>query len=124
MAPGANTPNNLTARAAVGGAVAANLAAPLAAAVVAILYRFPAPLAGYVCGLSGAVTASFASLFYLLLGGALVLAVLGALGGVAAARIAAPDAGRVARLTLSTALTAALLGAIALATLEWFVGAW
>ncbi|WP_067519923.1 hypothetical protein [Nocardia uniformis] len=115
---------SLPGKATLGGAVAANLAAPLAAALVAAVYRFPVPLSGYTSGLSGTVIAAFASLFYLLLGGVVVLGTLGALAGLLAVRIAAPDARRVARLTIAMAAGIALIGAIALATLELFIGAW
>lgn len=117
-------PTSLWGRAALLGAAAANIAAPPAAAIVAALYRFPVPLTGYAYGLSGALTAAFSSLFYLLLGGVVVLGGLGAAGGLLATRLAAPDPRKVTRLTIAIAALIALLGATALATLELFIGAW
>ncbi|MEV6768231.1 hypothetical protein AB0N05_06305 [Nocardia sp. NPDC051030] len=114
-------PRSLVGKAVLRGVLTANLAAPLAAAVVASVYRFPLPLIGYGYGISNAVNAAFASLFYLIFGGALVLAALGAVGGLVAVRIAAPDAGRVARLTTAMAIVVALLGATVLATAELIV---
>lgn len=117
-------PTSLSGRAALTGAAAANLAAPFAAAIIASVYRFPIPLVGYSYGISGALSAAFASLFYLFLGGAVVLGVLGAASGLVATHIAAPDSGRVLYLTLTFAAACALLCATALATLELFIGAW
>ncbi|WP_306359306.1 hypothetical protein [Nocardia sp. CC227C] len=106
------------------GALAAVAAAPVAAAVVAILYRFPIPMSGYADGLGGAIPAALGSLFYLVLGGAPVLGLSGAVGGCVAARLAAPDIRRARRLTLSVAGMIALFGAVALAGLELFIGPW
>ncbi len=97
------------------GAVSAVAAAPLAAAVVATLYRFPVPFGGYARGWSDAPAAALASVFYLILGGAVVLAGLGCLAGalVRSVRTAALLGGLVA-----------VLGALTLATLEYVVGTW
>lgn len=117
-------PTSLWGRSALIGATAANLAAPPAAALVAAVYRFPVPLSGYAYGPAGAIPAAFSSLFYLLLGGVVVLGGLGAAGGLLATRLAAPNPRKVTRLTIAIATLIALLGATALATLELFIGAW
>ncbi|WP_067538302.1 hypothetical protein [Nocardia crassostreae] len=105
------------------GSLAAIVAAPFAAAIVATLYRFPVPLSDYVYGLPGAPAAAIGSLFYLLLGGAFVLGILGAAGSYLTARFSRdPRQARV--LTLAVGLIVALLGAVSLAVLELFVGAW
>ncbi|MBF6134668.1 hypothetical protein IU501_16860 [Nocardia otitidiscaviarum] len=123
--PTATTPGSApVGKEALVGALAAVAAAPVAAAIVAVLYRFPIPLTGYADGFGGAIPAALGSLFYLVLGGAPVLGLLGAVGGVAAARLAGPDIRRARRLTLLLAGTIALFGAIALASLELFIGAW
>ncbi|MFD6156934.1 hypothetical protein ACFWF7_04290 [Nocardia sp. NPDC060256] len=106
------------------GAVAAVVLAPLAAAVVAIVYRFPVPLGEYARGFGGAGDAALGSLFYLLFGGVLVVGILGAAGGFVAARSAGRHGGRAQRRTLGAAAIVALLSAIALSVLEFFVGPW
>ncbi|MEU7143510.1 hypothetical protein ABZ942_28985 [Nocardia sp. NPDC046473] len=106
------------------GAVAAVVLAPLAAAIVAIVYRFPVPLGEYARGFGGAGSAALGSLFYLLFGGVLVVGILGAAGGFVAARSAGRDTGRALRRTLAVAAIVALLGAITLSVLEFFVGPW
>lgn len=99
-------------------------AAPVAAAVVALVYRFPVPLSGYTSGFGSTWAAVVGSIFYLVLGGAIVLGILGAAGGFLAARIGGADARLRWWLTGTLAVLVALLGAISLAVLEWFVGAW
>lgn len=56
------------------------------AALVALLYRFPFPFAGYRGGWAAAMDAPKAAHFYLLLGGYLVVALVGTAAGVAAWR--------------------------------------
>ncbi|MFD3431360.1 hypothetical protein [Nocardia fluminea] len=107
------------------GALGAVAAFPIAAALVAAAYRFPVPMAGYARGLGIAmIAAATGSIFYLLLGGALILGLLGAAGGFLAARLVGPDPRRVRLLTLALAALVALLGAITLAVLEFFIGPW
>ncbi|MGH3738014.1 MAG: hypothetical protein ACRDT6_20745 [Micromonosporaceae bacterium] len=108
---------------ALAGAAAAVLASPVAAALVAVVHRFPVPFAGYAQGFAGAPTAALGSLFYLLLGGVLVLAAAGAGAGVLAGRRAASRSGA---LTLSIVLGCliALAGALSLALLEYVIGPW
>lgn len=107
------------------GAVAAVVLAPLAAALVAIVYRFPVPMAeDYARGFGGAGDAALGSVFYLILGGALVLAILGGIGGFVTARFAQLNARRARFRTLAVSAGIALLAASALAVLEFFIGAW
>ncbi|MFB8275141.1 hypothetical protein [Nocardia colli] len=107
------------------GAVVAVVLAPLAAALVAIVYRFPVPMAeDYARGFGGAGDAALGSVFYLILGGALVLAILGGIGGFVTARFAQLSARRARLRTLAASAGIALLAACALAVLEFFIGAW
>ncbi|KAA8888805.1 hypothetical protein F3087_07265 [Nocardia colli] len=107
------------------GAVAAVVLAPLAAALVAIVYRFPVPMAeDYARGFGGAGDAALGSVFYLILGGALVLAILGGIGGFVTARFAQLNARRAQFRTLAVSAGISLLAASALAVLEFFIGAW
>ncbi|PXX71366.1 hypothetical protein DFR70_101788 [Nocardia tenerifensis] len=111
-------------KAALVAAGAAIALAPPAAALVAVIYRFPVPLSGYVSGFAGAGTAAVASLFYLVLGGAPLLGILAGAAGFAAARSAKGDTRRLWRRTFAAAACVALLSAVALAVLEFFIGPW
>ncbi|MFI6172238.1 hypothetical protein ACIBCN_36050 [Nocardia sp. NPDC051052] len=124
MADTSSTDNAGPLQAACLGAVAAVVLAPPAAAIVAIVYRFPVPMGEYARGLGGAGAAALASLFYLLFGGVLVVGILGAASGFVAARGAGRDTRRALRRTLGAAAVVALLGATALSVLEFFIGAW
>lgn len=109
--------------AALWGAVVAVLTAPFAAAVVASVYRFPIPFGEYARGIGDATNAAFASVFYLVLGEGLLLAVCGAGAGVFLARGGRRQR-RVLALSAAASFGMALVGAVVLATLEEFIGAW
>ncbi|GEM30605.1 hypothetical protein NN3_16120 [Nocardia neocaledoniensis NBRC 108232] len=109
---------------ALAGGLAAVVLAPVAAAVTAAVYRFPVPLVGYTSGVGGALTAAVGSLFYLVLGGALVLAVVGALGGVLVTWGNPVGTRRNYLLAIGSGMVAAILGALGLALLEYVVGPW
>ncbi|MGV9802340.1 hypothetical protein ACWDTP_30255 [Mycobacterium sp. NPDC003449] len=113
--------DSLTLRGALVGAAAAIGWAPLAAGLTAVAYRFPVPFSGYADGLADAPTAALASLFYLVLGGFVVLGVLGATAGAVLARVAP---GRPYALAAVAGLVIAILGAVALAVLEYLIGPW
>ncbi|MFA5710912.1 hypothetical protein [Mycolicibacterium sp.] len=103
------------------GAVVAVVSAPAAAALLAALYRFPVPFRGYATGIAEAPTAALAALFYLALGGVVVL---GGLGAIAGALLARWRPGRATVPILGAAFAIAAVGAGALAVLEFFVGSW
>lgn len=124
MADTSSGDNTGALKAACLGAVAAVVLAPPAAAIVAIVYRFPVPMGEYARGFDGAGTAALASLFYLLFGGVLVVGILGAAVGFIAARSTGRDTRRALRRTLGAAAVVALLGATALSVLEFVIGAW
>ncbi|MFC9993947.1 hypothetical protein [Nocardia sp. NPDC127526] len=117
-------PTPLAWKEALCGALTALVAAPAAAALVATLYRFPVPLSGYARGFREAPVAALGSLFYLALGGVFLLGFLGAAGGFIASRAFPRNPRPARRLTLLIAVITALLGAIALAVLEFIVGPW
>ncbi len=104
-----------------GGLRAILLAFPLAA-ICALLYRFPQPMAGYEGGLSAIVPSIFAVIFYGLFGGFPALYVLGGLGGVAAHLVGRPDERRVRRMTLACAGLAALIAVLFMAELDKIIG--
>lgn len=123
--PDASTENAFVLKTAGLGAVAAIVLAPLAAALVAVVYRFPVPMAeDYARGFGGAGAAALGSVFYLILGGALVLGILGGIGGFVTARFAQLDVRRARYRTLAVSASIALLAATSLAVLEFFIGAW
>lgn len=109
--------------AAAWGAVVAVVTAPLAAAIVASVYRFPIPFGEYARGIDEATNAAFASVFYLVLGGALLLGAGGAVAGALLAR-GHRLRRRVLALTAAASFGMALVAALILATLEEFVGTW
>ncbi|MBF6176666.1 hypothetical protein [Nocardia blacklockiae] len=106
------------------GGVAAVLTAPIAAAAVAISYRFPVPFGEYARGWSGAGDAALASVFYLIFGGVVVLAVAGTVVGWLVQRAAGTDTRRVVGLSVAAAFGVAVAGALVLAVLEFFIGPW
>lgn len=69
------------------GSVAAIGLCPAAAMLVAVVYRFPIPLTGYENGLNAAWPAMIGAVFYLTLGGFVVVGGLGAIAGWAAWRL-------------------------------------
>jgi quinol-cytochrome oxidoreductase complex cytochrome b subunit len=109
------------------GAITAILGSFPAAALVALVYRFPIPFddtrqAG--SGIDGLSLTMFAVLFYGALGGFVVLGVLGALAGAVGQTRAGTDRVKAVRLTTVLALAASLACAIFLATLDLFIGPW
>ncbi|MCM6776523.1 hypothetical protein NDR87_21500 [Nocardia sp. CDC159] len=105
------------------GALAAVLTAPVAAGLMASVYRFPIPFGDYARGFGDALNAAAAAVFYLIVGGGVVLA---ALGGVAGALVARRGGGLIRSLALTVAagFGLALVGALGLAVLERFIGPW
>lgn len=95
-----------------------------AAAMCALLYRFPIPFFGYASGPAAVPDALRATAWYLGAGGVILLAVLGGLAGVAAHAVGRPDQRRVRRLSVAFAALAATLAALVLATLDRFIGEW
>ncbi|PPJ21079.1 hypothetical protein C5E44_05655 [Nocardia nova] len=106
------------------GALVAVLTAPLAAAVVASVYRFPIPFGEYAEGLREAVNAALAAVFYLVMGGGMLLAVLGGAAGLMIVRAHGRRLGRSLALTFAAGFGLAVLGAFALALLEHVIGPW
>ena len=96
---------------------------PLAALCVS-LFRFPVPFAGYESGWSAVPDAMVAVRFYGSLGGFVLLALSGAVGGAVAHRIGTPDRRRVWRWTVSLAAAVAGCAVLLLATLDYIVGPW
>jgi hypothetical protein len=94
------------------------------AAVIALVFRFPVPFAGYQSGPKAMIAAIFAVLFYGLLGGVLVQAFLGGLSGGIAYKLAAHDAGKAHRFSIACGLASALPGLLLLAVLDWIIGPW
>ncbi|OXR41528.1 hypothetical protein B7C42_06420 [Nocardia cerradoensis] len=106
------------------GALAAVLTAPVAAAMVASVYRFPIPFGVYARGPHEAVNAALAAVFYLVMGGGLLLAALGGAAGLMIVRAHGRRLGRALALTTAAGFGLAVVGAFALALLEHVIGPW
>jgi hypothetical protein len=106
------------------GAAIGMVGSPFLAAVTALVFRFPVPFYKYVSGPPGVVLAFEGAIFYGLLGGFLVEAVLGGLGGALGARRGWPVKKRMHRLCAIGALASAELGVMVLAVLDWVIGPW
>ncbi len=112
------------AQAMVRGALWAVVVAFPLAAVCALIYRFPMPMAGYRSGPTAVPDALLAAVFYGLLGGFPALLAAGAAAGAAAYNVASPDPRRVHRLVLIFATAVAALGVGLLANLDRLIGPW
>jgi hypothetical protein len=107
-----------------GAAVGMVATVPLVA-LCALVFRFPVPFAGYLSGPGAVVPALMGLLVYgVVLGGLAVQALLGAVGGLLAERVGAPDTRRVGRLCLVFSSIAASVGVLTLAVLDKIIGPW
>lgn len=106
------------------GALAAIALSFPAAALTALVYRFPIPFGGYQGGAAAVPLSLGAVLFYGVLGGFVVVGGLGALAGLGARALypARPAAAR--RLTWLLAGAVALGSALFLAGLDRLIGPW
>ncbi|WP_107657191.1 hypothetical protein [Nocardia suismassiliense] len=100
---------------AVWGLITAVLTAPLAAALVGLVYRFPIPFGDDARGIEEFGNAAMASVYYLVKGEGPVLAALGGGTGYLIARAFGPGLLRALALAVLTAFGLALLGAVILA---------
>jgi hypothetical protein len=110
-------------RCALQGAAAGVLGSFPLAAVVAGVFRFPIPFAGYASGPGAMLPAMFAALMYGLLGGLVVQAIAGGVGGIAAYGLAR-DRAQLNLLSILFGAACALPGLLVLATLDWMIGPW
>lgn len=116
-----NTPG----RAAAIGAVVCTLGAFPAAALVALVYRFPIPLAAYASGPEAVLPSMLAVIFYgIIIGGFVVLPCLGAVAGLVAYRLAKPNSKMILCWTIALAFAVDLLAAMTLATWDKIYGPW
>lgn len=106
------------------GAAIGAIGSPLLAALTALVFRFPVPFYKYVSGLAGVVPAFEGAIFYGCLGGFVVEAALGAVGGLLGARRGWPVKKRMNMLCVIGALAGAELGVMTLAVLDWVIGPW
>lgn len=96
-----------------------------AAALAALLFRFPVPFGGYVSGPGGAALTPLAVTIYgLVFGGFLVQGVLGGVAGLRAGHRGRHDRGRTWRLCFLYGLAAAVPGVAVLAVLDRIIGPW
>ncbi len=106
------------------GAVAACAGAFPAAAVIALLYRFPIPFRGYESGFAAAGDALGATLFYGILGGFALLGAAGGGAGVFAHSRVGPWRPPVRTLTIAIVVAVDLGCALLLASWDKIIGPW
>lgn len=106
------------------GPLTAILGAFPAAGLVAFIYGFPIPFREKMQGDEAIGFAMGAVLFYGVLGGFVVLAVLGLLAAGIAEAVGRGNPERTILLTIVFALSASLLCAVAIAVLDLFIGPW
>jgi uncharacterized membrane protein YfcA len=112
-------------RAAFLGALFAIIGAFPVAALVALVYRFPIPSVGYSSGFDAIVPSLYAVFLYgIVLGGFVVLAVGGAIGGVIAYSVQRPKEKSVGRLCLGFALVVDVVAVLVMAILDKLIGPW
>ncbi|WP_067824890.1 hypothetical protein [Nocardia inohanensis] len=97
------------------GAIAAVLTAPLTAGLVGVVFRFPIPFGEPARGLGDVLNAVMASVFYLIWGEGVVLAVLGGTAGYFIARGFGPGLLRPLSLAVAAAVGLGLVGGLILA---------
>ncbi|MRH89108.1 hypothetical protein GFY24_16905 [Nocardia sp. SYP-A9097] len=98
------------------GAITAVLTAPIAAALIGSVYRFPIPFGDDARGLAAALNAGLASVFYLVMGEGVALAALGGVAGYFISRAIGPWLIRALVCAVLAGFGLAVLGALALAT--------
>jgi hypothetical protein len=113
-----------TARWFVTGAALTVIASFPLAAVFALLFRFPIPFGGYASGADAVIPALVATLFYGMLGGFVVQAVLGGIAGVMAGHRAGRTVTPAWRLCIGFSFLGALPGILTLSVLDWLIGPW
>ena len=106
-----------------GAAIAVGATFPIAA-LVALVFRFPIPFGSYMSGIGAVIPALFAAAFYGIIGGFMVQALLGGLGGGLAAAATVVDRRRAWRRCVTFATLAAFPGVLLLSILDWLIGPW
>jgi len=91
----------------------------------ALVFRFPVPFAGYLSG-PGAIFPALIGIFFygVLLGGFIIQALLGGIGGFVAEFFAAPDKHNIKMLCIVFSTIGASLGVLILALLDKIIGPW
>jgi len=106
------------------GAVVAVGTSPLLAALVGVFFRFPVPFAGYQSGPRHLTGFLIGAGFYLVLGGAVLQALLGAFVGAVVYWWTGRHGRDAVGLTVGLAAACALPGVLLLSVLDWFIGDW
>jgi hypothetical protein len=106
-----------------GAAVGVFASFPLTA-LCALVFRFPIPFDAYRSGVMAMGPAMLAALFYGVMGGIPVQALLGGVGGVVGAWSSRPDKVRMRRYSLVCSILFAVPGIVTLAVLDYIIGPW
>jgi hypothetical protein len=94
------------------------------AVICALVFRFPVPFAGYMSGPRAISSVLSAVLFYGLLGGFLVQAAIGGLGGILAEHFSTANKKDVKNIRLILSTIGASFGVLLLAILDKLIGSW
>lgn len=106
------------------GAIASVIGLFPIAFLMALLWRFPLPFAGYQSGLEAAVKSPLAVIFYGIMGGFVIVPALGALCGVLVFKTVNDHPLKAKRLTIFLAMMIAFLFCFTLSILDRFIGEW
>jgi riboflavin transporter FmnP len=94
------------------------------ALICALLFRFPVPFAGYMSGPRAVFPVLIAVVFYGLLGGFLIQAVMGGLGGILAEHFSVTSRRDVKKIRIMFSSIGASFGVLVLAILDKLIGPW
>lgn len=111
-------------RSAIIGAVAALVGMFPAAGFLALVWKFPIPLGGYVSGVEGALLTPIAVLVYGALGGFAVVPAMGAVSGALAFHLAHGNPLKARTVSALFGLSCALAAGVFLNVLDKIIGPW
>ena len=106
------------------GAIASVIGLFPIAFLMALLWRFPLPFAGYQSGLEAAVKSPLAVAFYGIMGGFVLVPALGAMCAALVFKTVNGDQPKARRLTIFLALVIAFVSCLFLSILDHFIGEW
>jgi hypothetical protein len=106
------------------GAFCTVFAAFPVAAILGLLFRFPVPFRGIESGVDHVLPSMVAVIFYGLMGGFVLLAAAGALGGAIAYNAGNANKQTVNRFLAAFSIGIAAVALFFLAILDWIIGPW
>lgn len=106
------------------GAILTMLAAFPVAAILGLVFRFPVPFNGIEGGISHVLPSLYAVVVYGLMGGFILLAILGAIGGAIAWKVSNGNIKVLNRLLVVFSISIAAVTSFVLSILDWIIGPW